>query len=142
MDRLIEFAANHPFLVMALVGVVAAIVVNEVLNLRTAGQQLDPGEATRLYNRENAQFVDVRGENAFVTRHLPGAVNLPQAHLSKHKERLKLKPGQPVIVYCDTGRSASRALGELRKSGVEPVYQLRGGLAAWQDAGLPTEGRG
>ena len=81
MDRLIEFAANHPFLVMALVGVVAAIVVNEVMQLRTRGQDVEPGEATRLYNRENALFVDVRGENAFVTRHLPGAVNLPLAHL-------------------------------------------------------------
>ena len=142
MDRLIEFAANHPILVMALVGIVAAIIVNEVLNLRSAGQQLEPAEATRMYNRENAQFVDVRGENAFVTRHLPGAVNLPLAHLDKRRGQLKVKAGQPVIVYCDSGRSASRAVGELRKGGLEPVYQLRGGLAAWQDAGLPTEGRG
>ena len=141
MDRLIEFAGNHPFLVMALVGVVAAIVVNEIIQLRSRGQDVDPGEATRLYNRENALFVDVRGENAFVTRHLPGAVNVPLAHLNERKGKLKVKPGQPVIVYCDSGRTAGRALGELRKDGFDPVYQLRGGLHAWQDAGLPTEGR-
>jgi rhodanese-related sulfurtransferase len=46
---------------------------------------------------------------------------------------------RPVIVYCDTGERAGKAIGALRKQGFERVVNLAGGLRAWQQAGLPVE---
>ena len=60
MDRFVEFAANNWLLVVATVGVILALIANEVY-LRVQGQDaLDPDAATRMYNREDAVFVDVR----------------------------------------------------------------------------------
>ncbi len=141
MDKLLEFAANNWLLVLALVGVIVALIANEVY-LRLQGRDaVDPEAATRLYNREDAVFVDVRDDNAFVSNHLPGAVHVPQSHLEQHRERLERLRGRPVIAYSEAGGIA-RVVASLREMGLEPVYQLRGGFAAWRDRGLPTEGRG
>lgn len=141
MEQILEFASNNLMLVLALVAVVVAIAVNEFLIFRAGGSALTPETATRLYNRENAVFVDVRGENAFLNAHLPGAVNVPLERLEQQTNRLKRYKGRPVIVYCDTGRTSAKALGQLKEQGFDPVFQLRGGIATWQGEGLPVEGR-
>ncbi|MGD8710741.1 MAG: rhodanese-like domain-containing protein, partial [Ectothiorhodospiraceae bacterium] len=135
-------ASNHWLLVLALVAVVVAIIVNEVLALTSGGKALGPESATQMYNRENAVFVDIRTENSYITAHLPGAVNIPLAHLDQQVDKLKSYDGRPLIVYCDHGRTSAKAESKLRKLGIQPVFQLRGGLSSWQSAGLPTESRG
>lgn len=140
MDRFVEFAANNWLLVVATVGVILALIANEVY-LRIQGQDaLDPDAATRMYNREDAVFVDVRDENAYVAGHLPGAINAPSSHLDQHRDRLERVRGRPVIVY-GAGGGLAGTVKTLREMGHETVYQLRGGFPAWQDKGLPTEGR-
>jgi rhodanese-related sulfurtransferase len=44
-----------------------------------------------------------------------------------------------VICACATGSRSGTAAGILRKHGFASVVNLSGGLAAWQQAGLPTE---
>ncbi|MDZ7810526.1 MAG: rhodanese-like domain-containing protein [Arhodomonas sp.] len=141
MERLVEFATNHPLLVLGTVGVIAAIIANEIYLRIQARDAVDPDTATRLYNREDAVFVDVRDENAFVSAHLPGAINAPGTHLEQHRDRLERARGHPVIVYGNGGGLAS-TVQAIRGMGHEPVYQLRGGFPAWAENGLPTEGRG
>lgn len=143
MERIVEFATNHWLLVLGLIAVAVAIVVNEIILLLGGRGAVAPEDATRLYNRDDAVFVDVRGENAFHTSHLPGAVNVPLERLEQQLDRLRGYDGRPVIVYGDTAdRRATRARGRLDKAGLAGVYHLQGGIAAWQSAGLPTEGRG
>lgn len=141
MERVVEFAGNHPLLMLALVAVLAAIVANEFMQYRRSRDAVEPDTATRMYNREEAVFVDIRGENAFHSVHLPGAVNVPWEHLDKQADRLTRFQGRPLIVYCDNGRLGSRAVQALKAKGWETVYQLKGGIAAWQESGMPTEGR-
>ena len=50
-------------------------------------------------------------------------------------ERFKDKP---VIVSCATGNRSGSAASVLRKHGFTNVVNLAGGVAAWQQAGLPT----
>lgn len=142
MDRVVEFAGNHPLLMLALVAVLAAIVANEVMQYLRGADALDPDAATRLYNRQEAVFVDLRGENAYHSAHLPGAVNVPLEHLEQQARRLERFQGRPLIVYCDSGRQGRKAVQALRGRGWETVYQLKGGFTAWRDNGMPTEGRG
>lgn len=142
MDRVVEFATNHWILMLALVAVIVAIVVNETVLLLQGGRSVEPGTATHLYNRENAVFIDLRGENAYHKAHLPGAINIPQERLSTQTKRLNSYKGRPLIVYGEPGRGVGKALAALKAQGLDTVYQLRGGLPGWQEAGLPTEGRG
>ena len=49
----------------------------------------------------NAQLIDVLPANEFSQSHLPGAVNVPLARLTRAAlERLNLKLDWPLIVYC------------------------------------------
>jgi len=142
MDRVIEFSLNNPILIAALLVVLIAIVANEILAWRRGKHAIDTTDATQLYNRDKAVFVDVRGENAFQTSHLPGAVNIPMTHLEKRQDKLKRFKGRSIIVYCDNGQTTLKAVNALRELGWPEVYQLKGGLDAWRDASMPTEGRG
>lgn len=141
MEHLFEFIGNHWALSIALVVITIAIIANEVLLLLQAGHALEPEQATQLYNRDDAVFVDLRGENAYLTAHLPGAVNLPLAHLDQQTEKLQQYAGRPVILYDEAGYQARKAGTKLKKLGMENVYQLKGGIGAWRDAGLPTKSK-
>lgn len=142
MDRVIEFSLNHPLLIGALFAVLAAIVASEIMNFRRSRFAIGATEATQLYNRDAAVFVDIRNENAYQTSHLPGAINIPLEHIDKRQDRLKRYTDQQIIVYCDTGQRTLKAVQALQAQGWSDVQQLRGGLNAWRDASLPTEGRG
>lgn len=141
MEHFFEFAGNHWLLFLALVAVIAAIIVNEVILLLHRGQIVYPEQATHLYNRNDAVFVDLRAENAYLSAHLPGAVNLPLAQLEQRMEKLKQYGERPVILYNDSDYQLRKAGTKLKKLGLENVYQLKGGIAAWQSAGLPTKSK-
>lgn len=142
MDTLLEFAAANWLLVAALVAVIIALIANEIVLLRSGRQAVDPGSATRLYNQEDAVFIDLRSENAYHKAHLPSAVNIPEAHLDTQSDRLERYQGRPAVVYADAGRGLAKVLPRIEQAGLTPVYQLRGGIQSWQEANLPTEGRG
>ena len=63
---------------------------------------------------------------------LERAAKARQAILEKFKSR-------PVLVTCRSGTRAASVSGTLRKLGFAEVFALRGGIAAWQQAGLPLE---
>lgn len=142
MDRILEFAASHWMLVTGTVAVIIALIVNEAYMVARSGTSVDPTAATRLYNQEDAVFIDLRDENSYHKRHLPGAINVPEKHLGQRQDYLAGYAGRPAILYVDGPRSLGQAMGQVEGAGLSPVYQLRGGLAAWREANLPTEGRG
>jgi rhodanese-related sulfurtransferase len=44
-----------------------------------------------------------------------------------------------VLVTCRTGPRAGAASRVLKRAGFNTVYQLKGGIVAWQQASLPVE---
>jgi rhodanese-related sulfurtransferase len=52
------------------------------------------------------------------------------AVLSKYK-------GRPIVVSCRSGSQSSAACHILRKAGFEEVFNLKGGVMAWENANLP-----
>lgn len=140
MDRILEFAANNYLLVLLLVGVAAALVVNELLIATRGVKALEPGTATQLYNRDGALFVDLRGDAEFHKGHLPDALHVPQSAIAKGPGgKLEKDKERPVIVYCTSGMQSGKAATALKKQGFTNVYQLKGGFQAWQSAGFPVE---
>lgn len=142
METLFEFATAHWVLVGATGAVIAGLVANEIYALVGGRQRVDPQAATRLFNNDNALFIDVRSENAYQQRHLPSAVNVPEQYIGNRQEYLGGYAGRPAIVYGDGNRALAHLLPRVEAAGLSPVYQLSGGLYAWQEANLPTEGRG
>lgn len=137
MERLPEFVANNWVLFLALAVVVLWILTSEMTRFSFGIPQLDPGIATDKYNREEARFVDVRGEADYRKGHLPEAINVTMSGLEQRNKRLEKAKKKPVIVYCQNGMQSSKAARKLKEQGYEQVYLLKGGYAAWESANLP-----
>ncbi|MBL0090240.1 MAG: rhodanese-like domain-containing protein [Ideonella sp.] len=95
-------------------------------------------EAVRLINREKAVLIDVCEPAEFAAGHASGARNIPMGRLDGAKE-LPSNKALPLVLLCASGARAGRAAAQLRKAGYDGAIAVSGGLAAWREAGLPTE---
>lgn len=132
MQQVLEFAGNHPILIGAALLLLLLIVVTELR--RSGGNQLSVAETVKLMN-SGALVVDLRSSEAFHGGHILGAKNIPMDELDAKAG--KLDKGQALILCCDAGTSSQRAQGLLQKQGFEKIFNLRGGIRAWQQDNLP-----
>ncbi|MEP7208610.1 MAG: rhodanese-like domain-containing protein [Casimicrobiaceae bacterium] len=94
-------------------------------------------EMTRLINDGNPVILDVRETKEFEGGRVPNALHIPLSQLESRSAELDPLKGRPVVAYCARGNRAPMAARPLAKLGFADVYALRGGLAAWRQAGLP-----
>jgi rhodanese-related sulfurtransferase len=135
---LVDFLRQNYLL--ALVALVSgAMLVWPYLRRATGGPWVSPSQATHLVNREDALVVDIRDASEYGAGHVLGAKNVPLARIGAVGADLAKRKEKPVIVYCATGERAGKAATALKKQGFARVFNLSGGLRAWQDAGLPVE---
>jgi rhodanese-related sulfurtransferase len=136
--RIIEFTGNHPYLVLAFVGTLVALVFSEIRRRISGIPSVGPMEATRLNNHENAVFLDIREDGEYKGGHIPDAIHIPYSQLSGRVSELNRFRNAPVIAYCRSGSRSAGVGGVLKKHGFEKVYNLGGGINAWQSANLPV----
>jgi rhodanese-related sulfurtransferase len=103
------------------------------------GHEIGTLEATRLLNQSGTLVIDVRDEKEYAAGHLPRARHIPLNDLDKKAAELGKFKDKPVILTCRSGPRAASAARALRRAGFANVYQLKGGIAAWQQASLPLE---
>lgn len=139
MQQIIEFITNH-YLLSAVWLVLAALCLYSLLGSRLTGYKtVDHQRATMLINRENALLVDVRSVDAYRKGHVAGARHIPASQIEKSQtSSLEKEKARPIIVTCENGTAAGRVCSHLLKQGHTAVYALKGGMAAWRDAGLPV----
>jgi rhodanese-related sulfurtransferase len=136
MEQYIDFVTNNIFLFAALCVVLALL----AHNLMAGGGKfaVTPQKATELINREDAVVVDVRPIADFSKGHIINAINIPMNSLKSQLGRLDKYKQKPVIVACRSGAQSAGAGKQLRQAGFEKVYDLKGGIMAWQSASLPV----
>lgn len=123
--------------------IVAALVSGGLLlwpRLKAGSQAgaVSPAEAVQLINRERAVLIDVCEPTEYAAGHAGGAKNVPLGSLESTGDLPKNK-ALPLVLVCQSGARASRAVGILRKLGFENTRVLAGGLKAWREANLPIE---
>ena len=96
-------------------------------------------EAVQLINRRDALVLDVRDTGDYQAGHITAARHIPEAQLPDRMKEIHKHKARPVVVVCRAGTRAHAVSNTLRKSGFSEAYALRGGVAAWQQAGLPLE---
>jgi rhodanese-related sulfurtransferase len=95
-------------------------------------------EAHDRASRREAVLLDVRERREFRAGHAPGSKNMPLSTLAQRTHELR---GQRTYVaICRSGNRSRSATARLRNAGFE-VLNLKGGMHAWQRAGLPLEPR-
>jgi len=94
----------------------------------------------RAYLKEHHEgtytLLDVRQPSEYEKGHIPGARLIPLPELPDRQG--ELDPQQPVVTYCAIGGRSRAAAQFLAGQGFREVYNLKGGIAAWQ--GLKASG--
>lgn len=132
-----EFVQQQWPLFVALILIVLSLIYSYVGDRLMGFRNVEPLQATRLVN-DGAALLDVRSEGEYRGGHIAGAVNIPVSQLKNKVETLSLSRQDPVVVYCASGSRSARACSLLAKNGFEQVYNLNGGILAWQSAGMPV----
>lgn len=135
MDRLIEFATNHYYLIAAWILTLVLFLLNES---RKAGKSVTPAEATRMINKEGALVLDIRTKKEWDTGRITGAIHMPLADLDRRVSELNAHKEKPVIVVCNMGQTASTATKKLRSAGFARAIRLSGGMTEWRSQNMPV----
>lgn len=137
MEKFGLFVVNHWVLVTLFVVLLAMLIFTEMRRGALGYKNLTPSDAVRLMNSENAILLDVRDESEFRAGHILHARHVPVALLESRLSELDVDRDRPLIVYCRTGQRSAKAGFILNKQGFKKVYNLGGGILAWQSANLP-----
>lgn len=108
----------------------------EIDRILNGGGAVGATEATLLMNQQRALVLDLRAPDEFQRGHVPGARNLPASELAGRVGELAKAKGRPLVLVGDRPAGAMRVL---RAAGFTSVVQLRGGMATWREAGMPTQ---
>lgn len=100
---------------------------------------LAPEEFSKLIETNpDVEFIDVRTPEEYSEGYIPGAINIDwSAPDFEAKVKAKVPAGKEIALYCRSGRRSSEAASLLKEAGYK-VADLKGGILAWEEAGLPV----
>lgn len=136
MERLIEYAGHHPWLVAAAVVAAALVIVFELRNSRHNFSAMGTQDLVRAMN-QGALVLDLRKSEDYAAGHIAGARSFNPAEILNAAESLRKYKEKTVIAYCETGSLGASAARQLTVQGFTKAFNLRGGLAAWRGDNLP-----
>ncbi|MBQ8227933.1 MAG: rhodanese-like domain-containing protein [Clostridia bacterium] len=80
--------------------------------------------------QENYVILDVRTQEEFDEKHIPGAVLIPDYEITNKAEEILKDKDQLILVYCRSGRRSKLASEELLKLGYTNIKEF-GGIIDW-----------
>jgi rhodanese-related sulfurtransferase len=134
-----EFLSQNIVLVALLIASGAMLIWPSIAKTIGGSKEIGTLEATRLMNTGNALVLDIRDNGEFNGGRIPKSKNIPLAEIEKRVDEIARFKDKPVIITCKSNTRAGAAARALKALGFTDVYQLQGGIAAWQQASLPTE---
>jgi len=102
-------------------------------------KEVDTAAALQLINHKNALILDVRDDKEYKAGHVLNAKLIPLGKLHERVGELEKYRDRPIVVMCRSGNRSSSACAFLGKQGFTQVYNIAGGITAWQAAKLPVE---
>lgn len=102
-------------------------------------KQITPEQLQEKINQDKTTIlIDVREQNEWDEAHVEGFTLIPLSCFEQSLEILKDKT-QEIHVMCRSGKRSMNACMFLEENGFEKLYNVEGGILAWQDAGLETK---
>ena len=83
-------------------------------------------------------ILDVRTPKEFAAGHLPGAVNINWTDKTFAEKIAALDKSKTYLVHCKIGGRSAKACSKLEEEKFLNVYNLKGGIDAWTEAGKET----
>lgn len=85
------------------------------------------------------QVLDVREDDEYEEGHIEVANNLSFKLIPTRLNSLELNKEKPLAITCATGKRSSTAASLLLREGFKELYNVTGGMTAWESAGFDTE---
>ena len=83
--------------------------------------------------------IDSRTPGEYMSGYIPGAINI-DVNSSDFKEQIaKLDPSKTYFVNCKAGSRSMRACKIMQNAGFTKLYNLKGGILAWEKEGNELE---
>jgi rhodanese-related sulfurtransferase len=97
---------------------------------------LDPKRVKDLIESGEAALIDVREDYEWEAGRIGGATHIELERLGGRAD--ELPKDRPVVFQCRMGRRSALATQAFRAVGFD-AYNMRGGIQAWAEEGLPLE---
>lgn len=134
----IEFASSHWELTLGFCVTLLMLGWNIFGDKIRGITSLSPQEVIQLINKENPLLLDVREDKELATMgKIPNAVHLALRSVKDKIGAIESDKSRAVIAVCRNGARSGSACASLKKQGFKRVYNLTGGVVAWQKLGLP-----
>jgi phage shock protein E len=96
---------------------------------------------TNKTNGGNLVILDVRSPAEFAPEHIEGAANVCLECGDTFAQDIQsLDKNAEYLVYCHSGRRSAMASNTMAQAGFTTVYNMTGGILAWEGAGYPVVG--
>jgi len=105
--------------------------------------QIDVKTLHERLSTNGLRVLDVREQDEWDEGHIEGSVVMPYTHLAPQLGRpprfdeLGLDKGSSIAVACATANRSSTAIGLMLREGYSKLYNVTGGMEAWEHAKLP-----
>jgi rhodanese-related sulfurtransferase len=96
-----------------------------------------PQQASGAVTSRDAVLIDVREQWEWDEQRIPGAILIPLAEVPTRLA--EIPDDRDVFVHCQRGGRSAKAVEYLREHGRSRAVNVRGGIEAWGQAGLPVE---
>jgi rhodanese-related sulfurtransferase len=138
----VKFVIENWYLVVPMILSGGYLLWPEIQKMLGASTEVGTLQAVQLINQKNAVILDVREATEYAGGRIANAKQIPLSQLASKLKDLEKFKEKPIIVACRAGLRSASASKLLKQNAFNQVYQLKGGLTAWQQANLPLEKQG
>ncbi|MGB6035456.1 MAG: rhodanese-like domain-containing protein [Cryomorphaceae bacterium] len=101
---------------------------------------IEVAKASKLIAQGDVLLLDVRTPGEVNQGYIDGARNIDIASWDEFTAGVdQLDKSEPVMVYCKVGGRSHQAAVYLVENGFTQVYDMKGGIIAWEKAGEPLK---
>ena len=137
--EILEFLLNDDqiFTTITLVVLIALFIGNVVADKLKKYEDVGANAAVALMDEKDLIILDVREDKERKSGFLAKSKHIPLAQVKNKLDTLDNH--KKILVYCRSGSRSSHIAGLLTRNNFEQVYNLKGGILAWQRANLPIK---
>jgi len=102
-------------------------------------ENVSPLEFLKLVERNDGIILDVRTAEEVAQGRISGASLLDFYDKDFERKLSLMQKDKAIYVYCRSGGRSSKAAQMMSRNGFKSIYNLTGGIGAWNEAKLPLE---
>ncbi len=100
-------------------------------------KDVNPKEFKQIIDTEDVIILDVRTPQEVAKGNIKGSSMINYFDENFLDKLSLVNKSKTICIYCKSGGRSSKAAKILQENGFNKIYQLEGGLMAWENEGLP-----